>query len=84
MKNELNKFIEKYKDFNNKIIEAKKHGIKMNENNKNELMESNELLNNEIKKFCDSQNINDIIEIFDIKIIKNINDIFEIFDIKIK
>ena len=30
----------------------------MNEKNKNELMEINELLNNEIKKFCDSQNIN--------------------------
>ena len=29
----------------------------MNEKNKNELMEINELLNNEIKKFCDSQNI---------------------------
>ena len=30
----------------------------MNENNKNELMEFNELLNYEIKKFYDSQNIN--------------------------
>ena len=33
----------------------------MNENNKNELMKINELLNNEIKKFCDSQNINEYI-----------------------
>ena len=30
----------------------------MNKNNKYELMEINELLNNEIKKFCDSENIN--------------------------
>jgi len=59
MKNELNKFIEKYKDFNNKIIEAKKFGISINENDKNKLSEINELLKNEIKNFYDSQNINE-------------------------
>ena len=59
MKNELNKFIEKYKDFNDKIIEAKKFGISINENGKNKLSEINELLKNEIKNFYDSQNINE-------------------------
>jgi len=59
MKNELNEFIEKYKIFNNKIIEAKKFGISINENDKNKLSEINELLKNEIKNFYDSQNINE-------------------------
>ena len=53
MKNELNEFIEKYKIFNNKIIEAKKFGISINENDKNKLSEINELLKNEIKNFYD-------------------------------
>ena len=59
MKNELNDFIKKYKIFNNKILKAKKFGIKINENDKNQLIEINELLNNEINKFNDSQNINE-------------------------
>ena len=58
IKNDLNEVIKKYKIFNNQIIEAKKLGISINEKNKNELMEINELLNNEIKNFYNSQNIN--------------------------
>ena len=54
----MNEVIKKYKIFNNKIIEAKKIGISINEKNKNELIKINELLNNEIKNFYDSQNIN--------------------------
>ena len=57
MKNYLNQFIKTYKIFNKKIIEAKKFGININENNKNKLNEINELLN-EIKNFYDFQNIN--------------------------
>ena len=53
----MNEVIKKYKIFNNKIIEAKKFGININENNKNEINEINELLNNEFKNFYDSQNI---------------------------
>ena len=53
----MNEVIKKYKIFNNKIIEAKKFGININENNKNEIIEINELLNNEFKNFYDSQNI---------------------------
>ena len=56
--NDLYEVLKKYKIFNNKIIEAKKLGISINEKNKNELMEINELLNNEIKNFYNSQNIN--------------------------
>ena len=59
MKNELNDFIKKYKIFNNKILKVKKFGININENDKNQLIEINELLNNEINKFNDSQNINE-------------------------
>ena len=54
----MNEVIKKYKIFNNKIIDAKKLGISINEYHKNELMEINELLNNEIKNFYNSQNIN--------------------------
>ena len=54
----MNEVIKKYKIFNNKIIEAKNLGISKNEKNINELMEINELLNNEIKNFYNSQNIN--------------------------
>ena len=57
MKNALNELIKKYKIFNSKIIEAKKFGLIINENNKYKLIEFNKLLNNEIKKFYDSQNI---------------------------
>ena len=53
----MNEVIKKYKIFNNKIIEAKKFGINKNENNKNEIIEINELLNNEFKNFYNSQNI---------------------------
>ena len=53
----MNEVIRKYKIFNNKIIEAKKFGININENNKIELIEIIELLNNEFKNFYDSQNI---------------------------
>ena len=59
MKNVLNELIKKYKTFNRKIIEAKKFGTCINENDKNELIKINKLLNNEIKKFYDSQNINE-------------------------
>ena len=54
----MNEVIKKYKIFNDKIIEAKKLDISINEKNKNELIKINELLNNEIKNFYDSQNIN--------------------------
>ena len=53
----MNEVIKKYKIFNNKIIEAKKFGININENNKKEIIKINELLNNEFKNFYDSQNI---------------------------
>ena len=64
----MNKVIKKYKIFNNKIIEAKKLGISINENYKIELIKINELLNHEIKNFYDSQNIKKI-KIIQIKII---------------
>ena len=53
----MNEIIKKYKIFNNKIIKAQNFGININENNKNEIIEINELLNNEFKNFYDSQNI---------------------------
>ena len=55
----MNEVIKKYKIFNNKIIDAKKLGININEYHKNELIKINKLLNNEINNFYDSQNIND-------------------------
>ena len=55
----MNEVIKKYKIFNNKIIDAKKLGISINEYHKNELIKINKLLNNEINNFYDSQNIND-------------------------
>ena len=57
MKNYLNNVLEKYKIFNGQILGAKKNGINIKENDKNKLIEINELLNNEIKMFSDSQNI---------------------------
>ena len=57
MKNGLNELIKNYKIFNNNIIVAKKLGISINENNKNQLSEINDLLDKEIKNFYDSQNI---------------------------
>ena len=62
MENDLNEIIKKYKIFNNNIIEAKYFGIYINENNKNKLIEINKLLNNEIKSFYHSQNINENID----------------------
>jgi len=59
MENNLNDIIRKYKIFNNKIIEAKKFGISININNKNKLIEINEILNKEIKNFYESQNKNE-------------------------
>jgi len=50
MKNGLNELIKKYKIFNNNIIVAKKLGISINDNNKNQLSEINDLLDKEIKK----------------------------------
>ena len=55
----MNEVIKKYKIFNNKIIDAKKLGININEYHKNELIKINKLLNNKINNFYDSQNIND-------------------------
>ena len=42
-----------------KIRASKIYGNNINENYKNELMKIHELLNNEIKNFYDSQNINE-------------------------
>jgi len=53
----LNEVINNYKILNEQIIEARKNGIFIKQYNKNKLIEINELLNNEIKKFYDSQNI---------------------------
>ena len=51
--------IKKYIYFNDKLIEAKKFDYIINEYDKNQLIEKIELLNNEIKKFNNSQNIKD-------------------------
>ena len=57
MTNDLNEIIKKYKIFNETILEASKYGIIINEFKKTKLIEINQLLNNEFKKFYDSQNI---------------------------
>jgi len=54
----LHEVLQNYKIFNSQIIKAKIYGICLNEYDKNKLFEINELLNNEFKKFYDSQNIN--------------------------
>ena len=69
MANDLNELIKKYKIFNDQILEAKIYGIILNEYDKNKLIEINQLLNIEIKKFYDSQNKKDNKDI----IIKELN-----------
>jgi len=54
----LHEVLQNYKIFNSQIIKAKMYGICLNGYDKNKLFEINELLNNEFKKFYDSQNIN--------------------------
>ena len=56
----LNKVLKAYKNFNKKIKETKKYDININENNKNKLIEINELLKTEIKEFYNSQNIKEV------------------------
>ena len=60
MKNDLNELMEKYKIFNDKLIEAKKHGISKDEYNNHKLFEIIELLKNEIQKLDDSQNTKEV------------------------
>ena len=56
LKNDLNELIKKYKIFNDKIIEAKKHGISKDKYNNHKLIEIIELVKNEIQKLDGSQN----------------------------